>query len=255
MERHSEDLTQSGVTLGTFDYISPEQALEPREADARSDIYSLGCTFYHMLTGQPPVPEGTAAKKLHHHQHVAPVDPRQLNPEIPDEIAMMLSRMMAKEPRARYQRPLLLAQHLMQVAHKVGAADDMPEGVLFVDVPVPTAPRNRPVLMAALTFLALAVLITLVAINPSGSPPSVPPGPGIAAKVNSGGDKKGIAGQLEVPPPTAPVLPPAEDKVIRKPSDLAAVLQDAGLKDRHVIKLEGVINLSTLTLRLPSRMN
>src|SRR5207237_7093292 len=56
-------LTHSGVTLGTFDYISPEQALEPREADVRSDIYSLGCTFYHMLTGQPPVPEGTAAKK------------------------------------------------------------------------------------------------------------------------------------------------------------------------------------------------
>src|SRR5438309_3385938 len=96
---HDGALTQSGVTLGTFDYISPEQALEPREADSRSDIYSLGCTFYHVLTGQAPVPDGTAAKKLHHHHHVAPIDPRQLNPHIPDEVAAILGRMMAKDPK------------------------------------------------------------------------------------------------------------------------------------------------------------
>ena len=91
LEPHTEQLTQSGVTLGTFDYLSPEQALEPGQADVRSDIYSLGCTFYHMLTGQPPVPEGTVAKKLHFHEHELPLDPRQLNPDIPDEVAAVLA--------------------------------------------------------------------------------------------------------------------------------------------------------------------
>jgi len=144
MERQNErDLTQSGVTLGTFDYISPEQAMEPRDADCRSDIYSLGCTFYHLLTGQAPVPEGTPAKKLHHHQHIPPIDPRQDNPTIPDDVVVILGKMMAKNPKDRYQRPLHLVHELMRIAQKVGAADDLAEGVLFVDAPLPSVPRTR----------------------------------------------------------------------------------------------------------------
>lgn len=167
-------LTQSGVTLGTFDYISPEQALEPRDADVRSDIYSLGCTFYHMLTGQPPVPEGTAAKKLHHHQHIAPIDPRQFNADIPDEVAAILARMMAKDVKNRYQRPEHLVQHLIAVAHKLGTATDVPEGVLFVDAPLPGPPRARPILMG---FLATAVLVGLVALLGSWGEPEPRPDP------------------------------------------------------------------------------
>ncbi len=167
LEPHNDGaLTQSGVTLGTFDYISPEQALEPREADSRSDVYSLGCTFYHMLTGQAPVPEGTAAKKLHHHQHLAPIDPRQLSPDTPDEVAAVLGRMMAKDPRDRYQRPAHLVQHLLQVAQKVGAMDDVPEGVLFVDAPLPGDPRSRPLLLISLGALALASILALLSLAP-----------------------------------------------------------------------------------------
>ena len=58
------DLTASGVTLGTFDYISPEQARDPRNTDVRSDIYSLGCTFFFMLTGRPPFLGGTMLQKF-----------------------------------------------------------------------------------------------------------------------------------------------------------------------------------------------
>jgi serine/threonine protein kinase len=152
-------LTQSGVTLGTFDYISPEQALEPRDADVRSDIYSLGCTFYHMLTGQPPVPEGTAARKLHCHQHEAPVDPRQLNPDVPDEVAAILARMMAKEPRDRYQRPEHLVQHLLRVAQKLDTSHSRADGVLFVDAPLAVADGARPLLLTALAVAAVIVLV------------------------------------------------------------------------------------------------
>jgi serine/threonine protein kinase len=136
-------LTQSGVTLGTFDYISPEQAIEPRSADCRSDIYSLGCTFYHVLTGRPPVPEGTAAKKLHCHQHIAPLDPRELNPAIPDEMAAVLGKMMAKGPNQRYQSPEHLLQHLLVVArnYDLPATGDLAaRPSTFVDQPLPTPP-------------------------------------------------------------------------------------------------------------------
>jgi serine/threonine protein kinase len=157
--RHDQGLTQSGVTLGTFDYISPEQALEPRDADVRSDIYSLGCTFYHMLTGQAPVPEGTAAKKLHHHQHVKPPDPRQYVPDLPDEVAIILDRMMAKEPKDRYQAPEHLVHHLYLAARKLGAGGEVPEGVLAVEAALPSPPAVRPLFLFALAFVAVIALV------------------------------------------------------------------------------------------------
>ena len=113
-------VTQSGMTLGTFDYISPEQALDPRSVDVRSDIYSLGCAFYHALTGRPPVPEGTAAKKLHAHQHEPPTDPRQLNPRVPDALAVVLSCMMVKDRARRYASPEALIRDLQAVAETLG---------------------------------------------------------------------------------------------------------------------------------------
>ena len=204
-------LTHSGVTLGTFDYISPEQALEPREADVRSDIYSLGCTVYHMLTGQPPVPEGTAAKKLHCHQHEAPVDPRQLNPEVPDEVAAILARMMAKQPRDRYQRPEQLVQHLLRVAQKLDAGSGRADGVLFVDAPLPAAPA-RPLFLTALAVAAVIALVFLLqSTSPAPAPPPFPPPHRLEAKVP--GDEpptKDTASAIKPPrdPDTQAVIPP-----------------------------------------------
>ncbi len=115
-----EDLTASGVTLGTFDYISPEQARDPRSADVRSDIYSLGCTLYFMLTGRPPFPEGTVLQKLLQHNSDDPIDPREYNPGLPDAVTTILRKMLAKDPQRRYQTPADLIADLLHLAERLG---------------------------------------------------------------------------------------------------------------------------------------
>jgi len=117
---HTEDITASGVTLGTFDYISPEQARDPRNADVRSDIYSLGCTFYFMLTGRPPFPHGNVLQKLLQHQGETPPDPRDTNPEIPEDVVRVLRRLLVKDPARRYQDAEALIADLARLADQLG---------------------------------------------------------------------------------------------------------------------------------------
>lgn len=155
------DLTSAGTTLGTFDYIAPEQARDPRQADARSDIYSLGCTLYHMLTGEPPYPEGTVLQKLLSHQGEEAPDPSQKNPQVPPLLATVVRRMMAKDPRSRQQTPAVLMRELTQVAQSLGLQPAGPEGTLWA-VP-PAGPswwrRNAaPLSTAALLLLILGWL-------------------------------------------------------------------------------------------------
>ncbi|MHB1037728.1 MAG: serine/threonine-protein kinase [Pirellulales bacterium] len=120
VDRSGDDLTASGVTLGTFDYISPEQARDPRVADVRSDIYSLGCTFYFMLTGRPPFPDGTVLQKLLQHQGDAPPDLCQFRPELPARVPLIVAKMLAKDPADRYQQPRELVEALLLLADQIG---------------------------------------------------------------------------------------------------------------------------------------
>jgi len=91
--------------LGTADYIAPEQALDSQAADIRADIYSLGGTFYFCLTGVPPFPEGCLTQKLLAHQMREPRPIRSLRPEVPEQIASLITRMMTKTPEQRPQTP------------------------------------------------------------------------------------------------------------------------------------------------------
>jgi serine/threonine protein kinase/dipeptidyl aminopeptidase/acylaminoacyl peptidase len=104
--------TTSGIVLGTVDYIAPEQADSSRQADIRSDIYSLGCTLYHLLAGHPPFPTGTALQKVMAHVEKKPQPLNKLRPDLPEEIMPVLERMMAKNPKDRYPSPIEVARAL-----------------------------------------------------------------------------------------------------------------------------------------------
>ncbi len=108
-------VTQAGNTVGTIDYMAPEQARDSGLADIRSDIYALGCTFYHMLAGQPPFPDGGLAEKLYKHAESDPPDLRTLNPHVPPGLNKVLQRMMAKKPPDRYQTPADLLEDLLRL--------------------------------------------------------------------------------------------------------------------------------------------
>ncbi|HLJ97844.1 MAG TPA: serine/threonine-protein kinase [Gemmataceae bacterium] len=90
-----------GYVVGTMDYIAPEQAEDAAKVDPRSDIYSLGCTLYYALTGQPPFPGGTAVEKIQRHRGEDPVPVPQLNPAVPPAFIGLLRKMMAKDPAQR----------------------------------------------------------------------------------------------------------------------------------------------------------
>jgi len=105
-------VTRDGATVGTFDYISPEQARHSRNVDIRSDLYSLGCSLYHMLTGRVPYPQPSLPEKLYAHQLIEAESPRSIVPVIPEGLEAIVRRMMAKSPDDRYPSPSLAAQAL-----------------------------------------------------------------------------------------------------------------------------------------------
>ena len=106
--RHDEKV------LGTADYLSPEQALDSHSVDVRSDVYSLGCTFFFLLAGHPPFSEGTLAARLLAHQTKEPPSLAEIAPQVPAGLVAIVRRMMAKRPEDRFQSAREVAQVLAE---------------------------------------------------------------------------------------------------------------------------------------------
>lgn len=140
-----------GYIIGTGDYIAPEQIRDSR-VDIRADIYSLGGTLYYLLLGKSPFQEGTNSQKIIWHQVRHPKSMRILRPDVPEELARILQKMMEKEPERRYQQPADVAAALEPLVRggpiPLPTPEEMPMSVLnSVQRPLsqsmqPTAPAT-----------------------------------------------------------------------------------------------------------------
>lgn len=137
-ETEEAGITRAGTTVGTVDYMSPEQARDSKSADCRSDMYSLGATWYHMLAGRPLFPHGDLLNKITAHASQDPPDPRDIRPNVPESVVQIMHRMLEKKPDHRYQTPTDLLHDLENGfsgdnASVDGAADGR-ESVLSLDI-------------------------------------------------------------------------------------------------------------------------
>ena len=174
-------LTQTGLAIGTPQYMSPEQAAGERNLDGRSDLYALACVLFEMLTGQPPFTGPTMASVVHQHLAAQPPSVDHFRPGVPPGIATALQRALAKSPADRFNPAAQFAEAL-----RSPAAGTTPGA----------ARRSRGILLAAGATVVLGLVMVLLATR-AGRNDAPPPSVGRTAQVT-------LEPGLEVDPALSP---------------------------------------------------
>lgn len=174
----STSLTSTGMTIGTMQYMSPE-AIEGEEVDNRSDIYSLGCTAFHLLAGRPPFTGTTIASTMSAHLTKPVPSISAVNPHLPAAMDAVFERVLAKNPDDRYQS---CAEFVTALHEATGgevrypaSAQTLAAATLPSNAPTqvrkvaakaapPPQPKSRTVPIAAAVVATLAVVATAVGV-------------------------------------------------------------------------------------------
>lgn len=120
-EESSLTLINGSRMIGTVDYLAPEQAMDCHHIDGRADLYSLGCTLFYMLTGQPPFADGTIPQRILAHQSQLPRDLRDMRSDCPADLSRICFKLLAKSPADRYASASALIEAIdLYLAEKNG---------------------------------------------------------------------------------------------------------------------------------------
>jgi serine/threonine-protein kinase len=169
-------LTAAGHFIGTPDYTPPEQ-IKGERADARTDVYALGCLLFHALTGNPPYPRDSEVAKMYAHLQQPPPSVLERVPSVPGDLDQVIKRALAKDPDARYPSAGDLAR--AAAAALVGAAPSQPERSLATGLAAPTTGPTIPPTAPAFPPTEPAFPPTELAAPPTAqaAPPTAPPAP------------------------------------------------------------------------------
>ncbi|MGD8319442.1 MAG: protein kinase [Gemmatimonadota bacterium] len=157
-----EQLTATGLSLGTPTYVSPEQGAGDTEPDARSDQYALGCVLFEMLAGQPPF-SGSAASLIRQHVAVEPPPLSALRPGVPAAVGAAVARALAKHPQDRFGD---IGQ--LRDALRVSSAPEGPPG----PVHEPRSRRSGLGLAVAAGLVAVAAIVGVLIVRRGGNAPA-----------------------------------------------------------------------------------
>jgi Leucine-rich repeat (LRR) protein/tRNA A-37 threonylcarbamoyl transferase component Bud32 len=201
VEQSGEFNTATGIVMGTPDYMAPEQANDAKRADIRADLYSLGCTLYHLLTGCVPFPGQSLTEKLLGHQMQQPRPIEELRPDVPPAVAAVVRRLMAKKPADRYQTPAEAAAALAAAPDETTSAPalypargdtalaetaDLWSTIAAtppVEPPAAPADRRRWLMLSAVGGALLLVLAGVLAlVLRTMTAPAPGPGPTVAER-------------------------------------------------------------------------
>src|SRR5262245_56747734 len=139
-EKLGGSLTQAGQLLGTPDYMAPEQADDPRKVDIRSDLFSLGGTFYFLVTGESPYPGTSLMQKLRRLLTEPTPSAAALRPDIPADLDELIRKLMAREPADRFQTPAELIEALDEFLRKGKVSRPTPPPAAAAPPPTQPAP-------------------------------------------------------------------------------------------------------------------